>query len=81
MFKLAKNTINKVSIVFKPFSKKNFELSLSYWVFSFEVIFILILVLNYHFIEKQSNKRDLVRPIGSSNFEIIFTSLGKPIAI
>lgn len=36
---------------------------------------MLILLLNHYFIEKQSNKRDLVGPVSPSNFEIIFTLL------
>lgn len=38
-------------------------------------------LINYHFIEKQDNKKDAVRPISFSSFEIIFILLAKVVTI
>lgn len=81
VFKLAKNVINKNPIIFKVFPKKVFKLSPRYWVLSFGVIFILIPLLNHRFVKKLDGKKNLVRLVGSNNFEIVFTLLAKVLAI
>ena len=79
-FELAKNAINQSSIIFKILLKV-FKLFLYYQIFDFRAMFILMLLLNYHFIEKQNGKKILIRSISLSSFEIIFILLAKTIII
>lgn len=51
-FKLAANAVSKDLVIFKKFSNKIFRFGLYYWVIGFKVIFILMPLLNYHFLEK-----------------------------
>lgn len=81
MFKLAKDIVSKNSIVSKVFLEKILKLSLCYQVFCFERTFMLMPALNQHFMEKQDSKKNLVEPVGTNDFEIIFTLLVKIIAI
>lgn len=71
----------KNSIVFKVFSKKILKLNLHHLIFSFEILFILILLLNHHFIGKQDGEKDFDKLVGFSGFEIIFRFLIKLIVI
>lgn len=68
LFKLVVDTIIKNLVVSKIFLKKNLELSLYNWVFDFEAIFMLVLLLNYRFVIKQNGKKDGIGLVGPSNF-------------
>lgn len=80
-FQLTANIVSKVPIVFKVFLKKLLELYLYYQVFGFKTMLILISPLYYYFIEKPSNKKDIIRLVSSSSFKIIFILLAKVVAI
>lgn len=81
MPELTEDAISKSLIIIKIFLKKVFELSLCYQVFGFETIFILILLLNHCFAEKQSNKKGWVKLFSSSGFEMVFTLLAETLII
>lgn len=78
---LAKNTVSKSPIVFKVFLKKVFELSLYYWVFVFGAAFMLMPLLNYCFAKKHNGKKNLIEPVNSCDFKIIFIPIVEKIAI
>ena len=80
-FELAKNVVSKNSIIFKIFLKKIFKFFPYHWIFGFRIVFLLILLLNYWFIKKQSGKKDLIWPISSDGFKIVFILLLKTIAV
>lgn len=80
-FKLTLNAIGKSLVVSKIFSMAILKLGLYHWIFSFEVKFVLIPLLDYCFVEKQGNKRDLIGFVGLSSFETVFTLLAKAVAI
>lgn len=80
MFELAINTISKNSVIFKVFLKKILKFELCYWVFSFRIIFIWMLLLNYCFAEKQNSKKNLFKPVTLNNLKIIFMLLAKTVA-
>lgn len=77
---MAKNALSGSPIVAKIFLGKIFKLGSHYRLFGFRAMFLLILLLNNHFIEKQSSKKHLIWPIGTSGFEIVFTLLVKAVA-
>ena len=81
MFKLTKNAISKSLIIFKVFLKKILEFLLCHLIFDLKAMLLLMPLLNYGFIKKQSSKKDLIWPIGPNGFEIIFTLLAKTIQI
>lgn len=81
IFELAINTINKDLIVIKIVLEKILELYLYYLVFGFGEIFIVILLLDHYFAEKQDSKRDLIEFVGFKNFKIVFMLLLKAIII
>lgn len=81
MFKLAKYTVIKSSIIFKVFLEKILKLSLCHQFLAFEATFILILLLNHYSVEKQGGIKDFVRLVGPSGFKIFFILLAKTIAI
>lgn len=81
IFELAVDAVGKDPFVSKFFLEKILKLSLGHWVFNFEAMFILVLLLNYYTIEKWSNKKDLVRLINSSCFKIVFILLAKVVVI
>lgn len=76
---MIKDVVSKSPIIFKVLLEKTFKLSLYHWVPNFGVIFILISLLYYCSIEKQK-KKDLVRTVNFSGFEIGFILLAKAIA-
>ena len=79
--KLAKNVISKNSIISKIFLKEIFKFLPHYCILSLKAIFLLMLLLNYCFVEKQGSKRNLIWPIGHNNFKMILTLLAEAIAI
>lgn len=81
MFELAKNAISKNPIVYKILLKKILELSLYHRFLDFKAIIMLMVLLNYRFIEKKGGKKDLIEFVGPSGFEVNFTLLTKLIAI
>ena len=81
MFKLAEDIINKNPIISKVYLEKIFEFLPRHQIFDLKTMFLLVLLLNYHSIEKQSSKKDLIRPIGFNGFKIVLTFLVKIIAI
>ena len=81
MSKLAKNTVNKNSIVSNVFLNKILEFFLYYPIFYFRTIFLLISLLNYCSIGKKGRKKDLIWPISFGSFKIIFILLIKTIEI
>lgn len=78
-FKLATDAIGKSFIIFKVFLKKNLKLRPHHQVLDFKIIFMLMLLLDYCFTEKQSYKKNLVRPISFNNFESVFLLLAKAV--
>ena len=78
---MAKDTVSKNLIISKVFSKKILKLLLRHWIFSLEVTFLLMLLLNHYSKEKQGSKRDLIYPIGLFSFKIVFLLLAKTIII
>ena len=60
MSELVKNAISKNLVIFKVFLEKMLELFLRYWIFGFKAKFLLILLLNYYFAEKQYSKKDMI---------------------
>ena len=79
--KLAKDAVSKSTIIFKVFLRKFLEFFLYHQIFGLKTMFLLILLLNYCFIEKQNGKKDLICSIGLDSFKIIFVLLVKTIAI
>lgn len=75
------NIINKSLIIAKVFLKKFFKFSFHYEFFDFKIIFMLILLLNNYFIEKQSGKKNTIKLISIGNLKIIFILLAKLITI
>lgn len=75
VFELTMDIINKKPIIAKVFSKKVFKLNPSYWFFGFKMMFILILLINYSFVEKKDGKRDLFQFISFNSFKTVFISL------
>lgn len=63
IFELAANAVNKNLVIFKVFLKENFKLDLCYWVFGFDITFILMPLLNYCSAKLKDNKKNLVRPL------------------
>ena len=68
-------------VISKVFSKKILKLRLCNCVLGFEATLMLMLLLNYCSAKKQGSKKNTIRPIGLSNFEIVFTLLAKAVAI
>ena len=68
-------------VVSKVFSKEILELRPCYWVFGFKATLMLVLSLGHRFAEKRGGKRDVVKPVSPSRFEIVFTLLAKAAAI
>ena len=81
MFKLAKNAVSKSPIVFKVFLEKILEFFLCHQIFDVKTTLLLMLLLNYCSVKKQSNKKDCIWSIGSSGFKIIFILLVETIAV
>lgn len=79
--KFAINIISKNLIILKILLMKIFEFSLYYQIFGFIVTFILILLLNYHFIKEQDGKKDIVRPISPNSFKVILILLTKMVIV
>lgn len=52
-----------------------------HWVLDFRAILVFMLLLHHRFIEKKSGKRNLIRLISPSSFEIVFILLIKIIAV
>ena len=75
MSKLTKDAVNKNPIVYKLFLKKISKLFLYHQILGLSTIFLLMLLLNYCSIKKQSNRKDLIWPIGFNNFKIVFILL------
>lgn len=46
-----------------------------------EVMFILILILNYYSIEKQNSKKDAIRAVNFNGFKVIFILLAKALIV
>lgn len=44
-------------------------------------MFMLILLLNHYYTNKQVGKKNIIRPIDPSNFKVIFTLLTKTVVI
>ena len=81
MFKLANIAVSKNLIIFKIFLEKILKFLLCHQNFSLRVTFLLMLLLNHCFIEKQDSKKDFIWPISLGSFEIVFILLAKIIAI
>lgn len=75
------DAIYKNPVISKIFLKKILKLGSYHLVIGFGVVFILILLPNHRFAEKQGGKRDLVGLDGPSSFKIVFTLLAKTIAV
>lgn len=78
---LTADAIGKDPIVSKIILKKILKVSPCHQVFAFEIMLIVMLLLNYSFAKKQSGKKDLIRLIGLKNFEIIFILLIKVVVV
>ena len=74
---LAKDVISKNLIVSEVFLKKVLEFLLRHQISNLQAMFLLMPLLNYCFIEKQSGKKDLIWLISSSGFEIVHILLKK----
>ena len=81
MLKLAKNAVNKSLIVFKVFLKKILKLFLCHRIIDLKTTLFLMLLLNYYFIEKRGGKKNLIWPVSSGGFEIVFILLAEIIAV
>ena len=78
---LAIDVVSKNSIISKIFLKKVLELRPRYLVLGLKTMLILVPLLDHQPAEKQSGKKDLVRPNSPNNFEVILTLLTKTVAI
>ena len=66
MLELAKDAVNKSSIIFKALLEKILEFFLSHLMLDLRITLLLVLLLDHHFTEKQSDKKDLIWPISPS---------------
>ena len=78
---MAVDVIGKSLVVSKILLKKILELNPHHRVLDFGVTFMLVLLLDYCFTEKQSGKKDLIGPVSLSGFKVIFILLTEPVAI
>lgn len=78
---MAADNIGEGSIIFKVFLEKILKLGLYYQIFGFKVIFILMSLVQHYSVEKRDGKKDEIRLVGPSSFEIIFVLLAKAIII
>ena len=78
---LAADAVSKSLIVSKVLLEEVLELRSYHLVLSLKATFILVLLLNHQSAEEQKSKKDLVRLVGPSSFEIILTLLAKLVAI
>lgn len=79
--KLTTDVVSKSPIVSEVLLEEVFELRPRHLVLDLRATFILVPLLNYQSVKKQSNKRDLVRSVGSSGFKMILILLVEPVAI
>ena len=80
-FQLAEDAVSKSPIISKICLEKILEFFSHHRIFGLKVIFLLVSLLDYRPMEKRGGKRDLIWPIGSSGFEMVFILLTKTIAI
>lgn len=57
------------------------EFCLSDWSLFYGATLILMPLLSYCTIQKQDGKRDVVRPVSSSDYKVVFILLTKSVAI
>ena len=81
MFELAKNAVNKNSIVSKIFLEKTLKFFLRYWFLSLKTTVLLMALLNHCFIKKQSGQKDLIWSISFGGFEMVFLFLVETIKV
>lgn len=75
------DTVSKSPIVFEIFLEEALKLCLYYLVFGLEATFILMPLLDHRSAKEQDGKKDLVRLVGPSGFEMILTRFAEPVAI
>ena len=79
--KLAKDAVSKNPIISKVCLEKILEFPPCYRILGLKAILLLVLLLDYYSAEKQGGKKNLIWPISSSGFKIIFIPLVEIIAI
>ena len=78
---LAKNTVSKNPIIFKVLLEKILEFLLRHRIFGLKTTFLLVSLLDYYPIEKQSSKWDPIWPINPYGFKMVLILLAELIAI
>ena len=75
------DTVSKSPIIFEVLLKKVFKLRPHYLVLGLKVTFMLVPLLDYQSVKKQSSRRDLVRLVGPRVFKVILTLLTELVII